>query len=56
MKVYKIIIGKSGPCYTTEIGDVSEWIKNAGTWTRIIVDVLEMSKAEYTALPEYAGP
>jgi len=57
MKVYKVIPRRFAPCHVIALTNVMAWIdNNAETWTRITVDVLEMSEEEYEALPEYVGP
>ena len=56
MRVYKIKPGRLAPCYTTEITDISWWISDAESWTRITVDILEMTPEEFNELPEYVGP
>ena len=57
MRVYKVIPRRFAPCHVIASTNVMAWIdNNAETWTRITVDVLEMSEEEYEALPEYVGP
>ena len=61
MKVYKIT-----PCYQcnshsedsieSAVSSVQEWLKESDVGNIIKIEILEMTKKEYDALPEYLGP
>jgi len=56
MRIYMITPGHGNPCYEIDIEAVMEWFKEAQPGNRFVVNVIEMSEEEYTALPEYMGP
>lgn len=57
MKVFKVWPGADlNPCCENTLDAVSYWLDMAESGDTIKIEVLEMTEAEYEAMPEYTGP
>jgi len=57
MKVYKVTPDTDlNPCSEKSIDNVIPWLEMAEIGEKITIEVIEMTEAEYDALPEYRGP
>jgi len=56
MKVFKVSPDKGlTPCYEDKIENIILWLEESMPGDSIRIDILEMTKEEYDALPEYMG-
>ncbi len=57
MKVYKVTPGPGlNPCIEKDPNAMLVWLEESEPGEVITVEVLEMTQAEFEALPEYEGP
>ena len=57
MKVFNVFPGKGlNPCCEDKIENVIPWLEESIPGDSLRIDILEMTKEEYDALPEYMGP
>lgn len=57
MKVFKVWPGVDlNPCCEKDANAVLVWLEESQPNEIIKIEVLEMTEAEYDALPEYMGP
>lgn len=57
MKVFKVWPGADlNPCCEKDANAVLVWLEESQPNEIIKIEVLEMTEAEYDALPEYMGP
>lgn len=57
MKVYKVVpLPDYNSCIETDPRTIITWLEEAEVGDGFRIEVLEMSRAELDALPEYMGP
>lgn len=57
MKVFKVWPGEGlNPCIEKDPSACLTWLEESEQGEIIKIEVLEMTEAEYDALPEYMGP
>ena len=57
MKVFKVWPGEGlNPCIEKDPSACLTWLEESESGEIIKIEVLEMTEAEYEALPEYVGP